>query len=543
MAIAELFLNLHNYKSTLNFSENDDWELGAIASLFPLNFDETGNQLKAILEKRYTDGISGFEGVKVQGSKIVGVFYDIVSPSLTKKFNFSIDATSGGVDYTQIDTGSLEQNFSEYNFAAPAKKSKQCIEGKSSECTRSDGSTYCIKLGYKCKSVGLNESEKAIAKSITNKIQVSPTTSVPVLRSGVADVPVSELNLDPQRFQYKLVHGKTGVSGSLTGVKKFDPELAGIVQVWQDPADGKTYVINGHNRVNLAKDAGTDEVTVRFIKAKSAEEARSVGALTNIAEGRGNALDAAKFFRDTGLTQQDLEAKGIPLREKIATDGIALASLNDGLFQRVAVGEMPVERAVVIGAKVKDPQLQSDLVKLIEDHEKKGKKVTNDTISELADDVNAAPTKEEGGGLLGLLGFEPNQRSLAIEKAEVQSDIKRRLSREKKLFGVVSKSTAAKQLEKAGNKIDIEGSKQTSQSADLALRVFDQEKTYTGAISTALNKAAGRIADGENPKKVKDETYAEILKQIQETYSGGKRSGVKRSEDGDGSPAGQGSLF
>ena len=76
MAIAELFLNLHNHRSIVDFSEG---ELEAIALLFPLNFDETGDQIRGILEKRYTDGISGFEGVRVEGNKILGIFYDIVS--------------------------------------------------------------------------------------------------------------------------------------------------------------------------------------------------------------------------------------------------------------------------------------------------------------------------------------------------------------------------------------------------------------------------------------------------------------------------------
>jgi hypothetical protein len=142
MAIAELFLNLHNHRSTANFSEADISELEAISQLFPLNFDETGNQIKAILEKRYTDGISGFKNVKIEGSKIEGIFYDIVSPALTKSFNFTINAATGAVDYTQINTGDLEQEHSEYEFAAPAKKSKQCNEGKSSACTRGDGSVY-----------------------------------------------------------------------------------------------------------------------------------------------------------------------------------------------------------------------------------------------------------------------------------------------------------------------------------------------------------------------------------------------------------------
>lgn len=143
MAIAELFLNLHNYRATAEFSEG---ELDAIALLFPLNFDETGDQIKQILEKRYTDGISGFEGVKVEGSKIVGVFYDIVSPSLTKKFNFTIDADKRGVDYTQIDTGNLEQNFSEYEFAAPVKQLKIADWRLEIDCTHQGCSFFDRRL-------------------------------------------------------------------------------------------------------------------------------------------------------------------------------------------------------------------------------------------------------------------------------------------------------------------------------------------------------------------------------------------------------------
>jgi hypothetical protein len=187
MPIAELFLNLHNHHTTAEFSESTISELDAIALLFALNFDEAGNQIKAILEKRYTDGISGFKDVKIQGSKIEGIFYDIVSPSLTKSFNFTIDADTGAVDYTQINSGNLEPEHSEYEFAAPAKKSKQCNEGKSSACTRTDGSVYCIRIGYKCKSVGLSEQEKAVVKGIVEKGSKTKTkkanTKIPKLKA------------------------------------------------------------------------------------------------------------------------------------------------------------------------------------------------------------------------------------------------------------------------------------------------------------------------------------------------------------------------
>ncbi|MBN3949367.1 MAG: hypothetical protein HWQ38_24055 [Nostoc sp. NMS7] len=185
-----------------------------------MNFDETGDQIKQILEKRYTDGISGLEGVKVvrgasrrEGSKIIGVFSDIVSPVLTKKFNFSIDSDTGDVDYTQIDTGNLEQNFSEYEFAAPGSKSKQCKEGKSSACTRADSSTYCIKVGYKCKSVGLSGEEKAVVKAIVEKTTKQPPqkplSEKPPKASKSKKEPVLSLQSQPDAYGGKQRQSST----------------------------------------------------------------------------------------------------------------------------------------------------------------------------------------------------------------------------------------------------------------------------------------------------------------------------------------------
>ena len=294
-----------------------------------------------------------------------------------------------------------------------------------------------------------------------------------ILSSGIAEAEVDKLKVDPKRFQYKILgeHTKSGSVGSLTGVKKWDPNLAGIVQVWNDPKDGKTYVVNGHNRADLAKKLGVEKVTVKFIKANTPKEARAVGALTNIAEGRGNAQDAAKFFRDSGLKKGDLDKKGIPMREKIATDGIAMSQLSDNLFNRVVQGTLPEQRAVAIGGKLTDHKQQQELVDLIEKEEKKGKRITNDTINELTDMVTDAPKiEQQQGGLLGMLGYSPESRSLAIEKAQLQASIKKQLTREKKLFGTVGKSRAASELKKAGNKINVEESAEISDTAAIRFR-------------------------------------------------------------------------
>jgi hypothetical protein len=331
----------------------------------------------------------------------------------------------------------------------------------------------------------------------------------------VGEVARESIHFDPQRFQYKqdVVSSQTGSVGSLAGVKKWDKELAGVIQVWKDPANGKTYVVNGHNRLDLAGKIGVDRVTARYLDAKTASEARAKGALTNIAEGRGTATDAAKFFKDTGIKKADLDARGIPLREKIADDGIALANLTPRLFRRVIDGELPQERGAIIGRAGLGETQQHALVDLID--KQKGRTITNEVLKELTDTVKSSASKASGGfDLFGDVG----EQSLALHKATIQAAIKSKLSREKKLFGTVAKSKAAEDLTRGGNTIDRERSGQISAQATEGLHVFDQLKNVSGPISQRLNRAAERVDAGEPRERVIKETYDDILANIKDAY-------------------------
>lgn len=327
------------------------------------------------------------------------------------------------------------------------------------------------------------------------------------------------IHFDPQRFQYKMAQTdlKTGAVGSLAGVKHFDPELAGTVQVWKDPDDGKVYVVNGHNRLDLARKLKAGRISARFLDAPNAEQARAKGAITNIAEGRGTAIDAAKFFRDTGHTRETLEGRGVPLREKIATDGLALTSLEKGLFNRVIDGSIPQERAVIIGGSGLPHEQQKALVDLV-DKLPRNREVNNATLRELTDTVKAAGSKATT--TKSLFGDEVDDQSLAIHRASLQATIKQRLGREKRLFGTVAKSKAAEDLARAGNQINTAESGKISQDAAIALGGFDLLKNLSGPVSKTLNQASERIHAGENPRKVTDETYRIILKQLPEMLAG-----------------------
>lgn len=336
--------------------------------------------------------------------------------------------------------------------------------------------------------------------------------------STVKDLPSDQIHFDPDRFQYKLDanHG-TGSVGSLSGVKRWDPELGGVLQVWKDPSNGKTYVVNGHNRLDLAKRLGAGKVSVRYLSAKDAQEARAKGAITNIAEGRGTSTDAAAFFRDTGLTRQDLEGRGVPMREKTATEGLALAGLEPGLWRAHKNGELPAARAAIIGGSGLSHAEQAAV------HQTAGKggiaKLSDRDLTEYIDNAKSAGKAEKRTA--SLFGDDVETVNLGAHRARIQSAVKDRLGREKRVFGTVAKSRNAEDLGRAGNVINATESGKVSQTAAENLAVFDTLKNRRGPVSDLLNEAAERIHKGESQKAVNDDVYKRLPAAVQKALAGG----------------------
>lgn len=322
----------------------------------------------------------------------------------------------------------------------------------------------------------------------------------------VRDLDVSKIDFDPKRFQYKLAHAEgTGSVGSLAGVKKWDPELGGVVQVWRDPGDGKTYVVNGHNRLDLAKRMNAGKISVRYVQAGSASEARAKGAITNIAEGRGTAIDAAKFFRDEKMTRADLEGRGVPMREKIATDGTALAALEPTAFRRVVDGDLPVERAAIVGgAGLSEPQQRAVFALA----DKRRGEINNKVLRELVTEVKQSSSSQKGGG--GLFGDDPVEESNALHRAALKSHVKERLGREKRVFGTVAKSTNATALARANNVIDADASGKVSREAAENLATFDLLAARKSEVSALIAEGERRLAAGEKAKDVYDSIYKRV---------------------------------
>lgn len=360
----------------------------------------------------------------------------------------------------------------------------------------------------------------ASARTETERRMGGPLTrsSSEVAPGKVGEMKISDLKVAPAKFQYKLGTDAAGTSTLLKETKVFNPDLAGVISVWRDPADGKTYVVNGHHRYELAKRLNEKAVTVRHIVAKDATTARAIGALQNIAEGRGTAVDAAKFFRDSGLTPEQLKEKGISLGEKTASDGMAMSRLDPSIFQKVVSGDLRQGRAIAIGEATEDPAEQKAILSLVERKERGGAKVSDDTLSELIRLVKGSQQTTETTA--DLFGSQEITRSLALEKAEISAFIKQQLAKDKKLFGFVSKGDRATELERGGNKIDVQKSKDISTGAAQAEEVYNLLSARGGPIASILDETAKQLADGDNAQSVKSEAYSRIRAEVSKTLGG-----------------------
>lgn len=338
-------------------------------------------------------------------------------------------------------------------------------------------------------------------------------TAEPTKPGKVRDVDPKEVEVDPERFQYKIGASASGEVGSLSGVQKWDPNLAGVISVWRDPADGKTYVVNGHNRLALAKRLGADEVTVRYLDAKDAKEARAIGAMQNIAEGAGKEIDAAKFFRDTGIaTEEEVKAKGLPLNSGKASRGLALSKLPDEMFQDVVQGDLKVGRAAIIGGSGLDQDKQREVYKVL----KKNKNMTDGTLQEYVEQLEVSQRMQQEE--IDLFGTNTKTVDTGLSRAELVNSLKGALGREARLLGAVSKSQKAVQVleEKGGNVINVEQSQKQAQEAGSVLRTFDQLKNVSGPVKTALDQAAARVTAGENKAKVAAELREAVIQALEE---------------------------
>jgi SPP1 gp7 family putative phage head morphogenesis protein len=328
----------------------------------------------------------------------------------------------------------------------------------------------------------------------------------------IAEVKTSDLLTDAKRFQYKeTTNAVTGEVGSLEGVQRWDANLGGVLTAWRDPADGKAYIINGHNRLAAARRLGADTVAVRFIQAANAAEARANGALTNIAEGHGTAMDAARFLRSQGWGLDELQAKGIPLRQDVARKGAALARLPEAVFSQVVDEALGVDKAAALGAS----RLDADAMERVAAVAAQRPGMALRTFEQLIGIQEARIGQAE---TLSLFGHDPLEESRMLERADLATRVRDGILADRRLFAAVATSRAADRLAKAGSTIDTAANAAAAEKASKAQAVFDTLQHVSGPIGSALSRGAEELLAATDKdaraailERVREEVAAAIL--------------------------------
>ena len=318
------------------------------------------------------------------------------------------------------------------------------------------------------------------------------------LQEGQILMDVGQIAVDPQRFQFKQGVDREGVQvgNSLEGVSKWDSTAEGRIQVWEDPADGRYYVVNGHNRLAKAKELGIPTLPVEELIAKTPQQARAIGAASNIKAGSGTAFDAAKFIRERGITDTPgLETAGMPLKSGLASQGFALSRLPDELFQDAVDGRLPMNRALALGESGLDPDQMSWVI-----GKTSGRDMSERSFKEFTQLVASAP--QAISDQMGLFG--PETINLSFEKAELAAKVRAQLISNKNLLNrVAKKRNAAVLQDKAGTTVDQAQAASAAEISQALLADFDATKYAEGTpLSQMLNEGASEVANGQNPGSI-----------------------------------------
>ena len=328
------------------------------------------------------------------------------------------------------------------------------------------------------------------------QLERSGQAVMPSRMMGAPMLSTAEIQVDPGRFQFKMGTDAQGQQkgNSLTGVGVWNEDLEGSIQVWTDPMDGQTYVVNGHNRLAKAKELGIPSMRVEYINAPTAEAARSKGAMTNIAQGGGTAFDAAKFFRDYsgGVEADDLQSLGIPMKSGLATEGLALSKLPDNIFQDAIDGRISKGKALALGGSgLDDTGMQQAYKALL------SRDLSDSAFNEVLQQARSASTVQ--GDQVDLFG-NTEMLNLMVQKGELAARIRRDLMADKNLM----KRTAANanRLQEVGNDIDQAATGTLADDTAALLAEFDATKYTEGPTSQLLNEGAEQIANGAKVKSL-----------------------------------------
>ena len=308
----------------------------------------------------------------------------------------------------------------------------------------------------------------------------------------------NDLTLAPKVFQYKEADER-GVTGALSGAKRWESDLADPITVYQT-LDGTNYVVNGHQRTDLAlraQEAGQPNITMpakvyREADGYTPEAMLYLGAYQNIAQGSGTAIDAAKIMRAAPNIPPGMRLPDLNPQQQLVKQGRGLANLSDEVFGAVANGVIPGSYAAHIGEMISDPAQQMGALKALVQAQPSNPEQARLMVRDIIDSGYAKQLADNQGDLLG---DEPEITPLFGERGRVLEGAMKNLRGAKSTFNAAIKGEST--LTAAGNQLSTEANEKAKTDNAQLLDIINRNGTKRGPISDALNVAAQELRDGK----------------------------------------------
>ena len=316
--------------------------------------------------------------------------------------------------------------------------------------------------------------------------------------SNIESVDPRTVTVDAKRFQFKAGGDTEGVTDRLKGVEEWDPMRAGISVIYEQ-ADGARFIVDGHQRLALAKRIGDDAtlnaIVLRETDGVTVADARQRAAMKNIAEGTGTSLDAAKVFREMGPEALS-EMPGLPPQSALVRTARSLAELEQDAFEYVANALKPEQYAMasIVGELIKaGPEQLAAIRALVESNP--------GTLLQarfIVEQIRAAGF--ETTETMDLFGGQTISETLFKERARILDNAIKRLKKDKATFRTLVERES--EISGAGNVLERQSNLERLGEDEETIQTLSRLANTKGPVSDALNEAARKLKNGERVDRV-----------------------------------------
>jgi hypothetical protein len=305
-----------------------------------------------------------------------------------------------------------------------------------------------------------------------------------------------DIGVDARTFQFKGGGDEFGVTDRLLYITEWDPQLAGVVTVYEY-ADGRLFIADGHQRVALAKRLMSQNpdlniqlygYRLREVDGVTPEQAMISAAVTNIAQGTGSIIDAAKIARMDPERFRSMVGRTLPPTSQLVRQAQDMMALSQDAFGAVINEVIPSNYGAIVGRILGDrPELQQAAISVLARAEPANVFQAEAIVRQVREaDVDVATQQS-------LFGEEMVVESLYTERARVLDRAVKTLREDRAAFANLVRN--AENIESAGNVLDRSVNQRRADLDGQAIALVQTLANRKGPLSDALSDAARLARD------------------------------------------------